>query len=190
MPEVNLLSILNALANIVSYHKDHSASYFALYTALNLIYTINLRPHIRNGQAAKPNRLSGDKGPIELSQITLADLDYKMLTSCLLKSRIVELALVQPTLPEADQDIMRVCTKLVITLVFKASKDRILAGRVEGGPKLDQKLSELYRRIDVDFKQEKLDSQLQLKMFVQKLHNFEIQNIQKDGYVHFIHLIS
>lgn len=121
------MSILTALANIVSHYKDPSANYFAMYTALNLIYTLNLKSPTVNGQSSISRRLS-DKGPIDLSQINLSDMDYQMLTSCLLRSRILELALIQPTLVEADSDIMRVCIKLVITLVFKASKKRILMG--------------------------------------------------------------
>ena len=72
---------------------------------------------------------------------------------------------------------MRVCIKLVITLVFKAQKKRILMGEIEGGPKLSDKLQDLYRRLDLDFNEEKRNSQELLKAFVEKLHAFEIQNI-------------
>ena len=44
IPDVNLMSILSALANIISHYKDAQASYFALYTVLNLVYSINLNP--------------------------------------------------------------------------------------------------------------------------------------------------
>lgn len=113
-----------------------------------------------------------------------------MLTSCLLRSRILPLTLLQPTFVEADADIMRICVKLVITLVFKASKRRILFGEVQGGSKLAASIEDLYRRLDMDFKQEKRDTQELMKAFVSKLHAFEIQHIEKDGYVQFIHLIS
>ena len=43
------MSMLNALANIVSHYKDAQASYYALYTVLNLIYTLNLRAPTVNG---------------------------------------------------------------------------------------------------------------------------------------------
>lgn len=42
----------------------------------------------------------------------------------------------------------------------------------------------------MDFAQEKRDSQELLRIFVTKLHAFEIQSISKDGYVQFIHLVS
>ena len=113
-----------------------------------------------------------------------------MLTSCLLRSRILNLTLIQPTLVEADSDIMRVCIKLVITLVFKASKKRIMLGEVKGGPKLSAQIEDLYKRLDLNFSEEKRTSQELMRAFVGKLHAFEIQNIQKDGYVQFIHLVS
>ena len=75
-----------------------------------------------------------------------------MLTFCLLRSRILYLTLIQPTLVEADSDIMRICTKLVITLFFKASKKRILAGEIKNGEKLSVKIEDLYRRLDIDFR--------------------------------------
>ena len=46
---------------------------------------------------------------------------------------------------------MRVCIKLVITLVFKASKKRIMLGEIDGGPKLSAQIEDLYRRLDLDF---------------------------------------
>ena len=134
-PEVNLMSMLNALANIVSRYNDATASYFALYTVFNLIYTINLLAPTVNGQHTISKSLQ-TKGPIDLTDLRIDDMDYQMLTSCLLRSRVLTLALEQPTRVEADADIMRVCTKLVTTLAFKAARNRILMGEVEEGPKL------------------------------------------------------
>ena len=85
---------------------------------------------------------------------------------------------------------MRICTKLVITLFFKASKKRVLAGQMKSGDKLSSKIEDLYRRLDLDFRSEKRKTQELMETFIDKLHAFEIQNIQKDGYVQFIHLVS
>ena len=52
-----------------------------------------------------------------------------MLTGCLLRAHILELALLQPSLPDADSNIMSVCMNLIITIVFKASRKRILIGK-------------------------------------------------------------
>ena len=87
------MSLLKALANIVSHYKDAQASYFALYTVLNLIYAVNLRAPTVQGQSTQSRSLAG-KGPIDLSLLTLNDMDYQMLTSCLLKSRILNLTLI------------------------------------------------------------------------------------------------
>ncbi len=79
-----------------------------------------------------------------------------MLTTCLLESRALNLCLLQPTLSEADPDILRVCTKLVITLVFKAAKKRILIGSPEeSSRKMPAQLRDLYRRLGIDFNVEK-----------------------------------
>ena len=69
------MSMLNALANIVSHYKDAQASYYALYTVLNLIYTLNLRAPTVNGQSAVSRSLSLN-GPIELSNLTISEMDY------------------------------------------------------------------------------------------------------------------
>ena len=54
----------------------------------------------------------------------------------------------------ADADIMRICSKLMIALVFKASKKRIILG-VSEGVLLTSQLEDLYRRLDMDFGSEK-----------------------------------
>ena len=59
-----------------------------------------------------------------------------MLTACLMQSNILDLTLLWPTYPEANDDIMRVCTKLVITLVFKASKRRTWIGKSKDSSKM------------------------------------------------------
>ena len=88
------MSLLNALANIISHYKDAQASYFALYTVLNIVYSINLNPPTVQGQATQPPSLT-IKGPIDLSQLKLKeDIDYQMLTFCLLRSRILYLTLI------------------------------------------------------------------------------------------------
>ena len=81
---------------------------------------------------------------------------------------------------------------LVITLVFKASKKRILMGKQpeKGGQRLNKQMQDLYRRLDMDFSKEKRGHQELLAVFIKKLHDFEIQNIQNQGYVQFVHLIS
>lgn len=48
----------------------------------------------------------------------------------------------------------------------------------------------LYARLGVDLNSEKKNTHDQLNSFVDKIHAFELQNIHKDGYVQFIHMIS
>jgi len=111
-----------------------------------------------------------------------------------MRSHILELTLMQPTMPEADSNIMSVCMNLVITLVFKASKKRILLGKQPekgvGTQRVSKQMQDLYKRLNMDFTKEKRGHQELLAVFVKKLHDFEIQNIQNQGYVQFIHLIS
>lgn len=150
--DFNLMSFFKALANLVSKYRDSHASYFAFHTVLNLIYTLNLMTPMVNGKSVMsrfPN-----KGPVDLSVLLLTDLDYHLLTVCLLKSRILSLTLMEPTLEHADPDIMRICSKLMITIVFKASKKRIIIGESEGA-RLNTQLEDLYRRLDLDIGSEK-----------------------------------
>ena len=125
--DVNLMSLMTSLSNLMSNYRDAQVTYFALYSLFNIVYTVNLLAPTVNGQSAISENLTG-KGPVDISKLTLNDLDYQMLTTCLLESRALSLTLLQPTLPEADADILRVCTKLIITLCFKAASKRILVG--------------------------------------------------------------
>ncbi len=93
---------------------------------MSLIFQMNMLAPIDGGGSAHAKQA---KGYIEISQLRLGDIDYQMLTACLMSSNILDQALLWPTYPEANGDIMRVCTKLVITLVFKASRRRILMGK-------------------------------------------------------------
>lgn len=51
-------------------------------------------------------------------------------------------------------------------------------------------MQELYQRLNVDFRGDKPKLQELLNSFMIKVHAFEIQNIYKEGYVQFIHLVS
>ena len=77
-----------------------------------------------------------------------------MLTVCLHKSRILSLILTEPTLEHADPDIIRICSKLMIILVFKASKKRTIIGESDAA-RLNTQLEDLYRRLDFDLANEK-----------------------------------
>ena len=58
-------------------------------------------------------------------------LDYSTLSICLMKSDLLRLILDMPH-QQADEDLMRVKMKLVITLLFKAHRKREFIGeRVE-----------------------------------------------------------
>ena len=115
------------------------------------------------------------KGPIDLSEWTLEDLDYQLLSACLMRSHILELALVQPSLPEADGNIMSVCMNLIITLVFKAQRKRILVGKPsEKAGRIPKSMQDLYRRLSLDFTKEKIGHQELLAVFVKKIHDFEM----------------
>ena len=67
-------------------------TYFALYSLFNIVYTVNLLAPTVNGQSAISENLTG-KGPVDISKLTLNDLDYQMLTTCLLESRALSLTL-------------------------------------------------------------------------------------------------
>ena len=61
----------------------------------------------------------------------VSQLDYSTLSICLMKSDLLRLIL-DMSHQQADEDLMRVKMKLVITLLFKAHKKREFIGeRVE-----------------------------------------------------------
>ena len=112
-----------------------------------------------------------------------------MLTACLMKTDILRLALVQPNQACADEDLLRVSMKLMVTIIFKSHKDncRVLIGQPLN--KLTSYQVELRKRLGPSFDETK-DTQEQLNLFVEKIHAFELQHIHKGGYIQFIHLIS
>lgn len=123
----NVMALFKALTTIVSKYHDPKASYYALLTLLNLIYNTNLLAPTVQGKSTLPPSLQ-TTGPVNPAELKLNDLDYQMMIACLMKSGILSLVLIEPTLETADDEIIRVCSKIMIALVFKASKRRILIG--------------------------------------------------------------
>lgn len=105
-----------------------------------------------------------------------------MLTACLLKTDILRLALIQPNQACADEDLLRMSMKLMVTIIFKSHRDncRVLIG--EPFKALTPYQLELRRRLGPSI-DETMDTQEQLNTFLRKIHAFELQHIHKGGYI-------
>jgi hypothetical protein len=49
------------------------------------------------------------------------DADYAGLVTCLVKSRLMHQILLQPQKESADEETIRISTKLLVTIVFRAN---------------------------------------------------------------------
>ena len=92
MPELNFMSWLRANAHIICEYKDSDASYFCFLTIMQFISNVKLLQPVKDGQTTISKNMQ-KKGPIDLSEWTLEDLDYQMLSACLMRAHILELAL-------------------------------------------------------------------------------------------------
>ena len=122
----NLMSFFKSLAKIINVYQDNQASYFALYTIFNFIYEVDLRAPNMSGRPLPS--MSNNFNATDMEELTLVHLDFQLLTSCLIKSDILKLCLMQPAHPNADEDLMRISLKLVITIVFKSQRKRMFFG--------------------------------------------------------------
>lgn len=92
--DINLMSIFKALANLVTHNEgDSEVAYFSLYSVFNIVNTVNLLSPTVNGKSTMSKGVS-TKGPVDLTELKLQDLDYEMLTSCLIRSNILKLVLI------------------------------------------------------------------------------------------------
>jgi len=81
--------------------------------------------------------------------------------------------------------------KLLITIVFKAHNQRIILGQSWPGHNIhSSKTHGLFEKLGLSLSDEKDSLQNHMKVFIKKLHSFELQNIYQGGYVQFIHFIS
>mmetsp|Transcript_36541 Transcript_36541/g.44619 ORF Transcript_36541/g.44619 Transcript_36541/m.44619 type:complete len:131 (+) Transcript_36541:308-700(+) len=75
IPELNFMSWLKSLAHIVSEYKDADASYFALLSAMSFVSNVKLLAPVQAGHTTVSKNLQ-KKGHIDLSELTLYDMDY------------------------------------------------------------------------------------------------------------------
>lgn len=78
---------------------------------LNLINSIDIKKEV----IKEPPVTKSDP----LLSHTLAEIDYQMITACLVKSGLMVQVLVQPQ-RTSDEDVLRITMKFMITLMFKA----------------------------------------------------------------------
>ena len=161
------MSYFNSLANIIQKFNDPQASYFALYSVLNFIYAVTLKKSEQLILTAKKK----DKLKEDTQKMRITDLDYRILTACLVKSNLLRLALVQPH-QCTDEDLMRISMKLLITIVFKAHNSRVMIGEPLNKP--SSHIMDLYERLDLNIEPSKLNTHELMKSFIDKLHAFEL----------------
>ena len=100
-----------------------------------------------------------------------------------MKSDLLRLILDMPH-QQAEEDLMRIKMKLVITILFKAHKKRELIGeRLEMTKEQAAHTKILYEKLGVKFEAQRKETHDMIRIFVDRIHAFELQNIHKDGYV-------
>ena len=112
----------------------------------------------------------------------------------MIKTDLLRLVLEIPK--NADDELMRIKTRLIITLLFKPLRNKNLI--MEGVELLNGELPEsvellfkrLHERLGEEIKTDKQSLQTQLSLFTDKILSFELTNIDKGGYVQFMNLIS
>lgn len=98
--------------------------------------------------------------------------------------------ILQPQLITADEETIRVSTKLLVTIVFKANNQRVFMGENLKDSQVTPHTEELFAKLGLDYKQEKSQVRVQLAELMDRLGQFELQKIASGGYIHFMHLLS
>ena len=110
----SLLMYFSALARLLEKNEDNVTTYFLVYAVFNLINSLKLMKQVDNpGMMHVPLR--------GIETMTIGDMDYQALASVFVKSNLFQQVLLQPQKVDADEETIRVSTKLLATLVFKAN---------------------------------------------------------------------
>ena len=115
-----------------------------LYSLQNFISTVDIQ---RSEMPEKSNQSASDGLLNMLANLQVQQLDSIALTTCLVKSDLLRLVLEMPQ--NADDELMRIKTRLIITLLFKPLRNKSLI--IESVDKIYGELPEsielLYERL-------------------------------------------
>jgi hypothetical protein len=87
--------------------------------------------------------------------MTVADADYAGFVTCLVKSRLMQQILLQPQSESADEETIRISTKLLVTIVFRANNERYLIGENNQSTDVDPHTASLFKRLGLELQTEK-----------------------------------
>lgn len=76
IPDLNFMSWLKALAHIIAAYKDADASYFSFLAAMSFVSNVRMMAPVKDGHISVPKSLQQSKGQIDLSELSIEDLDY------------------------------------------------------------------------------------------------------------------
>jgi hypothetical protein len=90
-----------------------------------------------------------------------------------------------------EEPMIRLSMKLLISIIFKGEQSMKESVYFKFNSKtIPEPLQSIFDQTGIRDENEKLQLITQFQQMIQKIHNFEISQINQDGYVEYLHLLS
>jgi hypothetical protein len=160
--------------------QQKQSAYFALFALLEFI---------TNAPLAKDTKEKG-------KDLKLSSMSYSNLMQCLVNTgllqKVVQLPMLVDVNNQQEDSTIRLSLKVLISLIFKGQNSQVAFSKqhqVTQGA-VPSNFESVFKQQGIRDEAEMRQVMQQMQSMVQKVHNFEIAQINQDSYVMYLHLLS